>query len=337
MKIKYLSYLTLIVVLAFPLMTHAADSARTLHDDAIRRQGTNADDILLSPLEGGEFSRKEPGIFFHRQSTLSATEQFAVGESEIQKGNLRNACDAFERVVRSFPFSPEAPKAQRVLAFTLEQRERYDRAFEEYHYLLHFYPEASVAGETLSRMLAIANYYAGREKDSTAVTYYTLLTSIAPAWTEAPRCYFSIGSIEYARKNYYEAAEAFDTITTSYPNSVFASAAADQHALTLYALSEKYKEDEAIQKRAIALTVAALKNKKERPEQSILMRNLNNLTERRDAKAFAIASFYDTKRFSSETTIAAYRNFLRLYPLASQAAIAQARIQTLEATLTVHP
>ncbi len=325
MKIKTTVILTaLCAVMVLPLF-----AAGHRADDAFMRRGQNVDSLLLSELEEVVPERKEPGLIFNRRDKSPSAEQFIAAENAFKAGKYRKSTKLYDVLVRSYPFAPEAMRAQLGLARSLEKREKYERAFEEYCYLLRFYPENAPVEAVLSNMVAIAETSYADEKDDIAVKQLQVITSLAPGWQKAPDVYYKLGIIEFSRKNYYEAADAFDTITMSYPEHGLAASAAERHFSALYELSLKYKEDEAIQRRAFSLGVAALKVLPDREAMSVRER-LNELTQRRHEKSFSTALFYDNERYSIETRIAAYEEFLREYPHASQAVQAKRRIAELK-------
>ena len=56
-------------------------------------------------------------------------------------GDYKGAVKSYDALVREWPASPEAPIAQFRMAYVLEANlQVYDEAFEEYSYLLDFYP-----------------------------------------------------------------------------------------------------------------------------------------------------------------------------------------------------
>ena len=328
MKIKAIVFPALLALLAAPAL--AAHDVTSRAADATGRRGRTVDDVLVTPLDDTKVKRKETGFFFHHRDRRPPEVQIADADAAFKAGDLSGACSRYDRLVRSWPYCALASRAQHNFASLLERRGKYERAFEEYQYLLLFYPENTAAGDVLDHMFAIANWQLGRGRRSDAAKSFSAITSLAPGWARAPEAYLQAGLAELGEKNYYEAADAFDTLSSNYPDSPLAIPAAEKHALALYALSLKYREDEAIQRRAINLAVAALKvSPEDSPDRPALAAALDDLAERRDARAFAIARFYDTRRFPPETRIAAYEDFLRRNPLAPQADEARRRLGVL--------
>ena len=305
----------------------SADRAMARERNEIRNGG----DMAFEPLEKKP-KRKETGFFFHRKSKKPPAEQFEAAAALEDAGKRAEACAAYDRLVRSFPFSPAASQAQLRLARLFEKRGKYKQAYEEYLYMLYFYPENAPADSILRQMYAIANYYLKKGKESRALDYFERLAQIAPQWTHTPQVLLQAGAVHFANRDYYDAAEAFDTVTSDNPGTPEGLAALAQHALVLHALSVKYPRDEAIMIRAIAITTAALRDcPRDIPERQRLASNLEDLHLRRSERYFNIAEFYDKKAYAGETRIAAYRDYLRRFPQGPHSEMARARLAALGA------
>jgi TolA-binding protein len=137
--------------------------------------------------------------------------------------------------------------------------------------------------------------------------------------------------MHFKNKDYYDAAEAFDSVTSNHPGTKEALAALAQHALVLHALSLKYPRDEAIMIRAIAITTAALRDcPVDIPERPVLAANLEDVKLRRSEKYFQMAVFYDKSSYTQETRAAAYRDYLRRFPMGPHSAQARTRLAQIE-------
>ncbi len=326
--------------LAAALLALAAASPRPLAaemtsaDRAMARERSemrNGGDMAFEPLEKKP-RRKESGFFFHRACKKPPAEQFAAAAALEDAGRRADACSAYDRLVRSFPFSPAASQAQLRLGRLLEKRGKYKKAYEEYLYMLYFYPENAPADSLLRQMYAIANYYLKEGKESRAIDYFSRLAQIAPQWTHTPQVLLQLGAIHFANRDYYDAADAFDSVTSEHPGTPAALAALAQHALVLHALSLKYPRDEAIQIRAIAITTAALRDcPRDIPERLTLAANLEDLRFRRSERYFDMAVFYDKPPYTAETRAAAYREYIRRFPKGPHSEQARARLAALGA------
>ena len=74
--------------------------------------------------------------FWYSVSEATAPAQLAYAAKRAAAGNNKSARKAYEALVRKWPTSPEAAHAQLALAQLFEQAEKYDRAFDEYQYLM---------------------------------------------------------------------------------------------------------------------------------------------------------------------------------------------------------
>ena len=338
MRIKGIHFSTLAAALLALAASRPSEllAQMTSADRAMARERAeirNGGDMAFEPLEKKP-KRKESGIFFHRASKTPPERQLAEAVALEDMGRRGDACAAYDRLVRSFPYSAAASQAQLRLGRLQEKRGKYKQAYEEYLYMLYFYPENAPADSLLRQMYAIANYYLTKGKESRALDYFERLAQIAPQWTHTTDVLLQVGAIHFRNKDYYDAAEAFDTITSNHPGTPASLTALAQHALVLHALSLKYPRDEAIMIRAIAITTAALRDcPREIPERPALAANLDDLMLRRSERYFQIAEFYDRKAYAPETRASAYRDYLRRFPKGPHADQANARLAEIEPTI----
>lgn len=331
MKIKLFALsLSIAALCATAIEAAPSSSAQRFRDSTYRNPdgfGDSSDNE--SP---NEVDRKGTGWIFHRRDPRPSDIQFKEACDAYLAGDLSAACKKFDRLVRSWPFSAEAARSQYNLGAILERRGKYAKAFEEYHYLLAIYPENDKTAAVLDHMFAIANWQYGRRKRDAAVKSFAAIAEIAPGWAKTPEAIFLMGKARLEMHDWYEAAEAFDVVSSDYPASEFAVPAMERHAAALYALSLKYKEDEAVQNRAITVhTSAAAALPADDPARPELVAHLDDLVARRDGRAIAIAKFYDSKRFKKESAVSAYEEFLRQHPRSPRAPEARARLEELQA------
>lgn len=334
MKIKAHALTVALVALIAALV--AAPAAAAYHDAGRLRDATSGQTGVLDgdgmvPGVPKEPERKKTGFFFHHRDDRPAAVQFDEAGRLYVAGDLKGACRAYDRLVRSHPYSPEAPRAQYNLGAILERRGKYAASFDEYRYLLIYYPETEKTDIVLEQMFAIANWQLGRRKREAAAKSFAAIAAAAPGWRRAPEALFRLGEAHAGMHDWYEAADAFDSVASDHPSSEYALPAMARHAAALYALSLKYREDEAIQNRAITVsTAAATALPEDDPARPELMAHLEDLIDRRDARAFAIAKFYDGPRHKPESAIAAYEEFLRQYPRSPRASEARRRLEALK-------
>ncbi len=168
MRIKAIPFATLsAALLALAVSAPSALRAEMSSTDRAmareRAEIRNGGDMAFQPLEKKP-KRKEAGFLFHRASKIPPTDQFAAAAALEDAGRRSEACKAYDRLVRSFPYSAAASQAQLRLGRLLEKQGKYKKAYEEYLYMLYFYPENAPADSLLRQMYAIANYYRTRAR-----------------------------------------------------------------------------------------------------------------------------------------------------------------------------
>lgn len=328
MKIKTAALAASIMALLAAQAAAARDGFSRPYDNT-RHEAGGFDD-MPGGYDENDLDRKATGFFFHRRDARPAKVQFEEAGRAYLDGRLKDACRGFDRLVRSHPYSQEASRAQYNVGAIMERRGKYNAAFEEYRYLLQYYPENANAGTVLEHMFAIANWQLGRGKRETAVKSFAAIAALAPGWSKTPQSLYLMGEAYARMREWYDAADAFDMVASDYPDSEYALPALARHAEVLHTLSLKYREDEAIQNRAITVaTSASVALPQDSPARAKVVAALEDLVERRDARAFAIAKFYDRKRYKAESSAAAYEEFLRQYPRSPRADEARARIAAL--------
>lgn len=332
MKIKLLQFAaTVLASTLFALPCLARDSfSRPYEATHGGYAGSDDFDKTMERAEENGMERKKTGVIFHRRDKRPAAEQFEEAGKKYLSGNLKGACRAFDCLVRSCPFSAEASRAQYNVGAILERRGKYDRAFDEYRYLLQYYPESAKADVVLAHMFAIANWQLGRKRRSAAVKSFAAIAALAPGWEKSPEALFLMGNAYASMREWYDAADAYDTVSSDYPASNFALPAMVRHADVLHSLSRKYPEDAAIRSRAITVATSAIAAlPSDSPARAGVVAILEDLIDKRDAHAFATARFYDSKRHKPESAISAYEEFLRQYPQSQQAEAARSRLAEL--------
>lgn len=85
-----------------------------------------------------------------------AKDQLDVARAAFEQGDYRTAIRAARRVIRVWPLSDYAPEAQFLLGRCYEARKQDERAFREYQRFIEKYPRAEQVEEALQRQYAIA-------------------------------------------------------------------------------------------------------------------------------------------------------------------------------------
>lgn len=158
-----------------------------------------------------------------------AADQMEVAESSFAKKDYRVAQKAARRVVRHWPLSDYAPRAQYLLGRCLEERRMDERAFKQYQILLDKYPKYDAYNEVIERQLMIANRFLagqwfklwgyipiGSSMDRTAKLYEQIVKKAPFHETIGPQAQMSIGAAKEKQKDYLHASKAYEKAADRY-------------------------------------------------------------------------------------------------------------------------
>ena len=90
---------------------------------------------------------------------LRAKDQLDVAQVAFDKKDYSTSLKAAKRVVRNWPLSDYAPKAEYLAARSYEEKKQDEKAFKEYQKLLEKYPKVDNYQEVLQRQYAICNRF----------------------------------------------------------------------------------------------------------------------------------------------------------------------------------
>src|ERR1035438_10114427 len=221
-----------------------------------------------------------------------AKDQLDVAEQAFTNKNYSVTLHAAHRIVKVWPLSDYAPRAEYLIGRCLEVDGKDEAAFNAYQDIIQKYPHSDSYEDVLWRQYEIANRFLDGEwfrlwgtiplypsMDETAKLFSTIVTN-GPYSDVAPKAQMQIGTAREKQKDYPSAVKAYATAADRYYN---------QPAIAADAL---YREGVAYQKQAA--------------------------TAEYDQGTAALAP-------------AAYTEFITLYPDDRRAAEAQKAIATLKA------
>jgi outer membrane protein assembly factor BamD (BamD/ComL family) len=278
--------------------------------------------------------------FFIRPAKDNPTAQFAYAEGLRTKGWLRSAGKEFRILTVFWPQAPEAPQAQLAYARSLDARQKWQDAFDEYAYLIEHYPGTFPYTEILQRMFEIAEtvmvtrkgkflFLPGFKSPDRAIPLFEKILEHGPEWDKAPECQFLIGRAHEFGYAYELAITAYLTVIVRYPNSPLAEQAAYHRALCLEHLASSEPNNEATLDEAwTAMHQFAARHPKS--EHIVEITKLRDDLQRRRAElAYNRARYYDTIARQPKAALIEYRDFVRVFPHSDWTAAAQKRIEQL--------
>lgn len=157
-----------------------------------------------------------------------AKEQIEVAEQEFTNKDYTITLHAAHRVLRVWPLSDYAPRAEYLVGRCLEVEHKDEAAFNAYEQIIQKYPKSGQYDEVLWRQYEIANRFLAGEwfkfwgliplypsMDKTAELYGTIVTN-GPYSDVAPHAQLRIGEAREKQHNYGDAVKAYETAADRY-------------------------------------------------------------------------------------------------------------------------
>lgn len=220
--------------------------------------------FVASPAEAfiDRFRSREsaiPGASELQQQEQLAAAGYAQGQALAEAGNHSRAAREFRSVVRNYPATQAAARAQFALAEQLQLEGRIDRAFDEYQNVIVNYRGSDQFASALQRQFELAEAAkAGlkvqrlgvmrmRVGNSDLVEMYEQIIENAPFSRYAPAAQFSIGEVFQDQGRREEAVGAFTRLIERYPRSEQAEEAQFRISAISYAAADRSQDASAIQ------------------------------------------------------------------------------------------
>ncbi len=285
-----------------------------------------------------------------------AKDQLDVAEEAFKNKDYATASHAAHRVVRVWPLSDYAPRAQYLIGRCLEMAGKDEEAFNAYQDIIKKYPKLDNYNDVLWRQYEIANRYLGGQffrvfwgmiplypsMDETAKMYGTIVTN-GPFSEVAPHAQLRIGAAREKQKDYESAVRAFESAADSYydqPEIVADAMYSRGFCYQKQAASAEYDQGTAAQAIAAYTDLKTLfPDDKRVPEAE---KAIANLKAEQVRSSFVIAQFYEnSKTLNAEQrrsgAIVYYNEVLQLDPNSPYAAQSKQRITALMPRTQIPP
>ena len=283
--------------------------------------------------------KKDTSWFLH-VSRETPAEQFAYAQQMEAEGSLRAARRGYDALVREWPASPEAPKAQLALAMVWAKKYKdYDEAFEALEYLLDFYPRdcdyLELVGyeyQLVNLMIAEKKTFLGLSFTSTRVCrqHYESIVRRAPGASYVPEAMLKIADLREQEDQYEEAVQVYATLVSKFPLTPEARVATYLEAKARMWLCRRLSYNIPRCKDTANYLAMALKRFPDLDEADEIKAWRAELTEHLSEDAYMQAKFYDTKQRTRHAALTAWERFLKEYPDSPHAEEARARIEALQ-------
>ncbi len=278
-----------------------------------------------------------------------AKDQLDVAEQAFTNGDYKITLHAAHRVLRVWPLSDYAPRAEYLIGRALEATGKDEAAFNAYQNIIKKYPRADNYTEILWREYEIANRFLAGEwfrlwgyiplypsMGETAKLYDKIVSN--GAYSEvAPHAQLRVGVAREKAKDYEDAVKAYETAADRYHDQpVIAADALCRQGISYEKQAAKAEYDQSTAGKAIESYTDFMTLYPDDKRVAGAQKSIDKLKTEQVKGNFMIAQFYEkSKKWAG--AIVYYNAVLQLNPDSPYAATARARIDALKPRLKPLP
>ena len=286
--------------------------------------------------------RKEPKwfAFINGPNRDNAADQFAYCNELLAAGDYSKARKHLDALVREWPTSPEAPKAQLKLAeVCLNNLLYYEDAFAEYRYLLDFYSLQCDYNAVADKLYQVAGVMKLEGKEVMFIRFantvdvrraFEACVLHAPGAKWVPEAMLTIGGLREDEGKYDEAIKVYENLRNIRPDAPESKLAVVREADSrMFCLRERSYNRSRCRETIDFLRSAIRWCRPEDAEhlQDLFVEAMSLMEE----EAYRSAAFYDSTTRTLRSAINAYERFLSEHPSSARAAEVKARLEELRA------
>ncbi len=287
--------------------------------------------------------QKKPSWWFSVDSSSKTPEdQWKFVRARIAAGEWNKARKACEALVRAWPETLEAAFAQETIAnlYVTRLDDIYE-AFDEYDYLLKFYPglckyEAVVS---IQYRLAECMYEEQKAKGRFSFSWtgpdtirrkYEKVVRYAPGAAHVPDAMMRIAELRTESGDDAQAVLAYEDVRNRFPGTKQASDALYLEAAAMMELVRKNKHNRARRRNAANYLKQSLQKFPDHPKAAQMREWMDSLNAALEDEAWAETRFYDTRQRSRNAAISSYEVFIEQFPESPRAQEARERIKAIK-------
>lgn len=292
--------------------------------------------VVFKPGKGVKY--QAPG---EEEVSGTARELFDIAQKAEQRGRLKRAVKAYQRIVRKYPRDTLAPGAAFRTGQLQEQTDKLMRAAEAYRYVVEKYPHSPHFDEAIEGQFRIGQIYLGGRKKKVlgipiantldqAIEVFAAIVRTAPYGKYTARAQFNIGLAREKQGNKDAAISAFQAVVDKFPEDPVAADAQYQIGYIWYdAARSGTRDSNSVKLAKIGFQDFLFRypNSEKAPQARD---NLARLENKQTSDSFGIAKFYD-KQKNYRAAVIYYNDVIRQQPGSSQGDEAKKRIDELRA------
>jgi len=284
-----------------------------------------------------------------------AQDQLAVAEEAFTNENYKVTLHAAHRVLRQWPLSDYAPRAEYLIGRCLEQSGKDEAAFNAYEAIIQKYPHSEDYEDVLWRQYDIANRFLEgeyfrlwgtiplyRSMDETAKLFSTIVTN-GPYSDVAPHAQLRVGAAHERGKDYPEAVKAYASAADRYYNQP--SIAADalyREGVAYYKQAATAEYDQGTAGKAIAAFTDFLTLYPDDERADNAQKAIELLRRQQVEGNFKIAEFYEKNKVLNaqqrrDGALVYYNQVLQLDANSPFATVARQRIEQIRSHTPTPP
>ena len=255
--------------------------------------------------------------------------------------DYKKARKQLDALVREWPTSPEAPKAQKALAeVCLENLLDYEDAFAEFRYLLDFYSLQCDYNAIADRLYQVAGLMKQEGKEVMFIRFantvdvrraYEACVLHAPGASWAPEAMLTIAALREDEGKYEEAVKVYENLRNIHPDSREAGLALVREADARMAVFREKAYNRARCRDTADFLSMALRGC--RPDDVERLKGyLGEVRGLMEDEAYRSAKFYDSPTRTVRSAVNAYERFLAEYPESVRVEEVRARLEELKGT-----
>lgn len=286
-------------------------------------------------------SRKEPSFFtwFFAPECDDPVSQMQYCRSLEEAGRWSKAASEYDALVRQWPASAEAVKAQRALADIRWEREKdVFEAYREYRYLADFYSLSCDYDAVIDKMYELAGVMRVEGK---TVMFFNFRNTVdvrrayegcvirAPGAKWAAQAMLQIGELREEEGKYSQAVKVYENLKNIYFGTPEAKQAVIKEAAARMWIVREYEYNrERCQDTINFLTMAIAAS--DGADRELLEKWHREALSQIEAEAYRAAKFYDSRMRTRSSAINAYEKFLSEYPDGAHADEVRLRLEELK-------
>lgn len=317
----------LIAALALPTAVSAAGS-RTVAGSGLGGQSPFATDAYpgFDGLDDIPRPQRREKSWFLWVKRGNSADQFAYAAGLEAEGDFKNAAKQYDALVREWPASVEAPRAQLRYAQLLAQKlEDYEESFEQYEYMLDFYSRHCNYLELVDYEYKLVNLMIREKKTflgfsllSTRVVrqHYESIVRRAPGAAHVPEAMLKIAALREDDQQYEEAVKVYGALAARFSLTPEARIAAYREAKARMWLCRRHAYNLPRCRDTIGYLDMTLRRLPDLPENEAeeLRTWRGELEKYIEEDDYRRTVFYDTKQRTPHATLAAYERFMIDHP-----------------------